>query len=337
VSNNVGEVLTVAQVHALVTDVLMRNDCDAENTAAIADTVAAAERDGCLSHGLFRMPGYVKSLRSGAVDGRARPTIVRTASSVLRVDANLGFAPLALRTARPELAAMARKHGIAAQGVVRSHHFAALWPEVEALAEQGLVAMAFCCSRANVAPAGARKPFFGTNPMAFAWPRGDKPPVVFDQASAAMARGEIQIAARDGHAVPSGMGIDRDGEPTTDPKAILEGAQLPFGGYKGSAIALMIELLVGGLLGESFGYEAHENANPKSGVQRGGELIIALDPARFGDPDGWLAHSEAFFGRLTALDGVRLPADRRRKMRVVTAREGVRVAPALMVEIRGLL
>jgi delta1-piperideine-2-carboxylate reductase len=329
--------MTIAAVHELVVGVLSRNGCDAENAVAIADTVAAAERDGCLAHGLFRIPGYVKSLRSGAVDGRARPTIRRIAPSVLHVDANRGFAPLPLAMARPDLVELARAQGLAAQATVGSYHFAALWPEVEALAEQGLAAMAFCCSRANVAPAGAKVSFFGTNPMAFAWPRAGKPPMVFDQASAAMARGEIMIAARDGHTVPEGKGIDREGRPTTDPKAILDGAQLPFGGYKGSAIALMVELLVGGLLGEAFGYEAHENANPASAVQRGGELIIALDPARFGDAGTWLAHSEQFFARLTALEGVRLPADRRRQTREVTVREGVRANTGLLAEIRALM
>ncbi|MEZ5922823.1 MAG: Ldh family oxidoreductase [Hyphomicrobiaceae bacterium] len=336
-SNSDGQVLSVDEIHALVVDVLASNGCDAENASAIADTVASAERDGCLSHGLFRVPGYVKSLRCGAVDGKARPTLTRPAPSVLRADVNLGFSPLALAMTRPELIEVARRQGIAALALVRGHHFAALWPETEALAEAGLAAMAFTASRAAVAPAGARRRFFGTNPMAFAFPRGDRPPLVFDQASAAMARGEIQIAARDGHTVPPGMGIDLDGEPTTDPKAILDGAQLPFGGYKGSAIALMVELLAAGLIGEAFGYEAHENANPASGVQQSGELIIAMDPACFGDAAGWLVHTEAFFARLTALDGVRLPADRRRRTREVTLREGVRVAPALFAEIRGLL
>lgn len=331
------EVLTVAEIHDLVTKVLLANGCDGENAGAIADTVSSAERDGCLSHGLFRVPGYVQSLRCGAVDGKARPTVMQTAPSVLRADLNLGFSPLALVLTRPRLVELTRSQGIAALGLVRGHHFAALWPEVEPLAEAGLVAMAYTASRAAVVPAGAKHRFFGTNPMAFAFPRGDRPPMVFDQASAAMARGEIQIAARDGHKVPAGMGIDPDGNSTTDPKAILDGAQLPFGGYKGSAIALMVELLSAGLLGDAFGYEAHENANPASGVQQSGELIIAMDPSRFGDAAGWLQHTEAFFARLTAMEGVRLPADRRRKMREVTAREGVKVAPALLQEVRSLV
>jgi delta1-piperideine-2-carboxylate reductase len=161
--------------------------------------------------------------------------------------------------------------------------------------------------------------------------------MVFDQASAAMARGEIQIAARDGHPVPAGAGIDADGNPTTDPASILRGAQLPFGGYKGSAIALMVELLAGGLIGEAFSYEAAERDNKDGGPPRGGELLLVLDPAHFGDANGWLAHSEKFFDRLHGMEGARLPADRRRANREKSLREGVSVSAPLATEIRALI
>ena len=121
----------------------------------------------------------------------------------------------------------------------------ALWPETERLAERGLVAFAFTAALQYVAPAGGIKPVYGTNPMAFAWPRAGRPPLVFDQASSASARGEIQIHLRDGKPIPEGWAIGPDGEPTTDPATGLAGAQLPFGGYKGAAIALMVELLAG--------------------------------------------------------------------------------------------
>src|SRR5690606_13009975 len=117
---------------------------------------------------------------------------------------------------------------------------------------------AFTSSSPYVAPAGGKRPFFGTNPMSFSWPRRNRPPMVFDQASSMMARGEIQIAARDGHEVPPGAGIDAEGRATTDPRAILEGAQLAFGGYKGASIALMIDLLAGPLIGEVTSIETGE-------------------------------------------------------------------------------
>ena len=136
--------------------------------------------------------------------------------------------------------------------VINSFHFAALWPETEFLAEHGLVGLACTAFKPSVAPAGARQAFFGTNPLSFAWPRPDAAPLVFDMATATLAKGDVQIAARDGKTVPLGTGLGPDGEPTQDPAAILKGVLLPFGGYKGSAIALMVELLAAGLTGDYF-------------------------------------------------------------------------------------
>jgi LDH2 family malate/lactate/ureidoglycolate dehydrogenase len=125
--------------------------------------------------------------------------------------------------------------------------FSQLWWEVEEIAAQGLVALCFVNTAAFVAhaPGGAR-PVYGTNPLAFGCPRGGgRAPLVFDQASAAMARGEIQLCLRDGKALPAGVAIDLSGAPTTDPQRALDGAQLPMGGHKGSNLALMVELLAG--------------------------------------------------------------------------------------------
>jgi delta1-piperideine-2-carboxylate reductase len=328
--------LSVKAVRELAHAALRANGCDEENAGAVATVVADAERDGCPSHGLFRLPGYVASLKSGKVNGKARPSLETLAPGVLRVKGNGGFAPLALQHGRAPLIELARKQGIAAEVLTDMYHFAALWTEVEPIVEQGIIAFAFTSYLPSVAPAGAKRAFLGTNPMAFGWPRGTRPPMIFDQASAAMARGEIQIAARDGHAVRQGVGIDADGNPTTDPASILGGAQLPFGGYKGSAIALMVELLTGGLIGESFAFESAQRDNKDGGPPCGGELLLALDPARFGDPERWLAHSEGFFTELGGLDGARLPGDRRRANREKSMRGGVEIPAALVNDIRKL-
>jgi delta1-piperideine-2-carboxylate reductase len=322
-------VVTVAEVHRVVREALLRAGCDAGNAEHTAAVMAMAERDGCPAHGVFRLPGHLASLASGKVNGRARPTLAPLAPAVVRVDGDRGFAPPAVDTARHALVPLARTQGLAAAAIADVFHFTALWADVEPLVEAGLVA--FCCTAymPSVAPAGASVPFFGTNAMAFGWPRPDGGTLVFDQASAAMAQGEIQIAARDGRRVPEGVGVDAAGQPTTDPEAILAGAQLPFGGHKGSAIALMVELLSAGLIGQPFSVEAGEEDNRDGGPPRGGVTIIALDPARFGDAPGWLAHSEAFLGRLAALPGVRLPGDRRLRERARIAREGVRLPVAL--------
>ena len=242
------------------------------------ETIMAAERDKSYSHGVFRLPGYVASLRSGKVNGKAKPKVSDMAPAAVKVDADNGFAPLALKVGRDPLAAKAKSQGIAVQAITRTYHFAALWPETAALAEEGLAAFAFTSAKPTVAPAGGIKPVFGTNPMSFAWPREGHPPMVFDLATAAMARGEIMIAAREGHAVPEGCGITADGTPTTDPGEILKGAQLAFGGYKGALLSLMVELLAGPLIGEVFSTEQAAADNNDGGPAIGGELLIAIDP-----------------------------------------------------------
>ena len=316
---------------------LRSNGFDEQNAGAIASCMLDAERDRCHSHGLFRLPWYVSGVRSGRANGEARPTLTRLAPSVIQVDGDGGYAPLGHQLGKNPLAECARENGIAALAFVNMFHISAMWPEVEGLAEQGLCAFAFTASYPYVAPAGGIKPLYGTNPMGFAWPRKDQPPMVFDQASSAMARGEIQIAARDGHAVPETAGIGPDGESTTDPNVVLQGAQLGFGGYKGASLAMMVELLAGPLIGEFLSTESLEDDAGKGGPPKGGELILALDPAKFGDPDRFLDHAERLFSDILDQSGTRLPGQRRVENRVLTQNEGISIPQSLFDEIQALL
>lgn len=328
--------LSLDAVHNLASTCLKTHGCDAENAAAVADTITTAERDGAASHGLFRLPGYVATLKSGKVNGVARPTMRTLSPGVLQLDGDGGFAPFAHQQSREPFAECARTQGIAALAIINTYHFSALWAEVEPLAAQGLCVFAFTAFKPAVAPAGGSKPLFGTNPMAFGWPRPGGNPVVFDQASAAMAKGEVMIAARDGHELPMGVGVDANGTPTTDPNAILKGSLLPFGGHKGSCIAMMVELLVAGLIGESFSFEAAARDNNDGGPPQGGELMIAMDPDRFGDANGWARHADGLFEEMTAQEGVRLPADRRYGIRQRTLKEGVTIPESLHTTIMEL-
>ena len=326
-------ILSLNEIHALAAHSLVANGCDDANANAVAETVTAAERDGCPGHGLIRMPGYIATLRSGKVDGKARPGIDRIAPSVLRIDAGGGFAPLALKSAQTPLADLARSQGLALGALTRAHHFAALWVEVEALALEGLCAIACTCYMPAMPPAGGAEKLYGTNPFAFGWPRRDGPPVVFDMATAARARGDLMVAAREGHSVPEGTGLDADGQPTTDPQAILDGGMvLPFGGYKGSNIAMMVELLSAALIGDRFSFEAAEADNKDGGPPRGGEFLLVMDPSRTAGPD-WPGHSEAFFARLLGIEGARLPGSSRHRHRAVSERDGVAVPEDLIRKV----
>lgn len=327
--------MTLDEIHALAVESLMRFGCDEANANAVARTVTAAERDGSASHGLFRLPGYAKGVKSGRINGHSKPVVSKLAPSILRVDGDGGFAPLALEVARDPLIAMAREQGIAMCAVVRMHHFAALWPEVEMLAEAGLVGMAMTGAMPYVAPAGGREAIFGTNPQAFAWPRPGKPPLAFDQAASTMARGDVMIHRREGEPVPVGVGLDKDGKDTTDPAAILDGGvQLAFGGHKGSAIAMMVELMASSLLGEVSSAEAKAAHNGDGGPPIGGEFLMAIDPGLASGGANWADHGDTILSKIEAMDGARLPGARRHANR---AKGGpVEVPDAVLAEIRAL-
>ena len=238
------------------------------------------------------------------------------------VDGGGGFAAAAFRAGLPALEAGARRAGIACMSVRRAHHFGACWYECEALAARGLASMVFVNSKSFVCqPGGNGRRLWGTNPMAFGWPRaGTATPLVFDQASAAMARGEIQIKAMEREEIGDRVAVNRQGEPTTDPAEALLGAQLPFGNYKGANVAMMVEILAAGLTGADFGFESHEKDPKWSGPTENGQFIIAIDPSVFvcpGDDGGIEAMEARVEGLLSRLeeDGGRLPGSRRHNIR----------------------
>ena len=308
--------LELNKIYDLAYNVLKKHGCDEFNADLVATTVTHAERDGSVSHGLFRIPGYVSSLKSKKVNGVSRPSNKFLTQNAIRVEGDLGFAPVAIRVGLPELVKTTNKHGVGVLTITNTHHFAALWHETEFLAENNLIGIACTAYKPSVAPAGAKKPLFGTNPISFSWPRKNNTPVVFDMATSTMAMGEVQVAARDGHKVPFGTGLDKEGKKTDDPSLIANGGVLlTFGDYKGSAIAMMIELLAAGLVGDLFSFEAKEEDNNDGGPARGGEFIMALSPELIAG-ENWNEHAEKFFLQMKSLDGVRLPGERRHRNRL---------------------
>ena len=308
--------LTLDEIFDLSKKTLLANGCDAETASILSDLIMKAERDGSLSHGLFRLPAYVSGLKSGKINGKGKPEVKIISPSVIRVLGNNCLAPVVLNKGVPELIKAAKENGIAVLAITNSHHMAAMWPETEMIAEQGLVAFACTSYKPMVAPAGAKKALFGTNPISFAWPRPGKTPVVYDMATASMAMGEVQVAKREGHKVPLGTGLNKEGKETTDPGEIADGGVLlPFGGYKGSGIAMMVELLAGALVGDNFSYETAAKDNKDGGPPSGGEFILAISPDKLSEND-WNKHSNEFFEKMKSMEGVRLPGERRHKNRL---------------------
>ncbi|MCW2295173.1 LDH2 family malate/lactate/ureidoglycolate dehydrogenase [Pseudomonas sp. BIGb0408] len=330
--------LTLDEAEELALSIMRHNGFSEAQARAVTATVLAGERDGCASHGLYRVLGCVSSLKAGKVVADAEPEVIDQAPSIVRVDARGGFSQLAFQAGLPVLEEKTRANGIAALAINRCVHFSALWVEIEALTEAGLVALACNPSHAWVAPAGGSKPIFGTNPIAFGWPRAGKHPFIFDFATSAIARGDIELHRRAGKAIPEGWGIDAGGQPSTDAEAVMNGAMLTFGGHKGSALAAMVELIAGPLIGdltsaESLAYDAGSKSSPYHG-----ELIIALDPQRFlsAAADQHLARAEALFDGIEG-QGARLPSQRRYDARARSLIDGVQIPQALYDDLKALL
>jgi delta1-piperideine-2-carboxylate reductase len=326
--------MTVEALQGFAKKALVRAGLDAKQANAVAATIAAGERDGCAAHGLYRLLGCGHTIRSGKVALDAVPMVHDVAPALTRVDCKGGYAQIGFEAGKPVLVEKARRLGIAGLGLNDCVHFAALWPEVEELTREGLVAFAFTPSHAWVAPAGGTAPLFGTNPIAFGWPRPGGDPFVFDLATSATARGEIELHRREGRPIPLGWGLDASGQPTTDAAEALKGSMLTFGGHKGSALSAMVELIAGPLIGDMTSAESLAADGGVGAAPIGGELIIAIDPAGFlgSAAAEHFARAERLFGNMVG-QGARLPSQRRYEARARSLTEGVEVPDSLVREI----
>lgn len=331
-------VMSLAEVEALALRILRDNGLADNQAGPIARAMAVTEAAEARSHGLYRLIGYVGCIRSGRVSASARPRLERVAGGFLRVDGDNGFAPAAREIGAPALIEAARNNGIAALALTNCYHFSALWHDLEPIVDAGLACWAFTLGQCIVAPHGGTRRLMGTNPIAFGWPRGEERSFIFDFATSAVARGEIELMGRAGKALPPGWGIDGMGEPTLDPRAALAGALLPFGGYKGSALSMMVELIAGPLIGEPTSRKAAGLDNGDGGPPPGGELLIAISPAvlNSGLDHSWQEQAEAFFAEARKQPGVRLPSDRRYAALQRSEQFGVRVPNELLDELKKL-
>ncbi len=319
---------TLDDAHAWVARILEANGALAATARSVATALVAAEADGLKGHGLSRLPTYVGMLRSGKIDGRAIPTATHPRPGVLAVDAACGFAYPAIDLARAELPALTRRNGLALAAIKRSNHAGALGLAAENLANAGFVALMLANTPEAIAPWGGKRAVFGTNPIAFAAPLAGRPPVVIDLALSKVARGNIVAAKQKGEAIPQGWALDAQGHPTTDPEAALAGTMVAMGDAKGAALALMVEVMAGALVGAHLGFEASSFLDEKGAPPQTGQLIIAIDPVGLG--------GSHFAERMTTLaaaienqDGARLPGSRRLTLRRAAVDTGIDIPDAL--------
>jgi delta1-piperideine-2-carboxylate reductase len=307
--------LSVAEAKAMIHEIFSAYGVAPQNTRILTELILKAEQEGSRSHGLLRVPDYVASLSSGWLNGAAIPAVTRETETALCVDCGNGFTQLAAFAHRDALMARARRHGMAALAVRNGHHIGALWCDVEPFAEAGFVALNFVNSRCRLAPYGSGRKLLGTNAMAFSCPDGAGGCITWDQASSTMSLGEIKLFALRGEPLPADVGLDAEGRPTRDPAAVLKGgAVLPFGGHKGSSIALMVEVMAAALTGANFGFQDDSHAFASAASSNAGQFVIIIDPANTTEAD--VSQRLVELSRhLTRDDTMRLPGSRRNALR----------------------
>jgi (2R)-3-sulfolactate dehydrogenase (NADP+) len=317
------------ELTTLATDALMRAGASRAMAASTARALVAAEAQSLSSHGLARVPQYCAHLRSGRVDGQAVPRVLQTKPAALLVDAADGLAFPACDLAVEEAIRAARECGAAFAGVANSHHAGAAARHLEPVAAAGMVGLAFSNSPGAM-------PAWGGNRIAAVFPRRDAEPLVIDLSLSEVARGKLMVAAREGRRIPEGWALDKDGNPTTDPQAGMEGMMLPAGGVKGAMLALVVELLCCALTGAAFGFEADSFFPAEGNRPRIGQAFMVIDP-------GALAGGAVFHERIETLvaamlvdEDVRLPGGRRFALGRRAGEEGIAVADDLLLQMTAL-
>lgn len=276
---------------------------------SVASALVMAEAEGQVGHGFSRLADYAAQARSGKVNARAVPKCRTLSPTQLSVDADHGFAFPALDLAVREGIAIARELGMASVAVTRSHHAGALSLQVDRIARAGFIGLMMANTPKAIAPWGGAAPIFGTNPIAFSAPREGDDPLVIDLSLSQVARGKVMHANKSGQPIPEGWALDADGNPTTDPKAALEGSMMPIGGAKGTALALMVEILAASLTSAQFSADASSffaADGPPPGV---GQFLLIMQP---NSPQGdFAARLEHLLSLITDQAGTRLPGQRR--------------------------
>lgn len=247
----------------------------------VAESLVAADVRGVSSHGVVRLGIYLKRIAEGMVDPLAEPFLEKDDGAVGLYDGGNNFGAYVGARALEIAMAKAKDRGAYVLGVKHSNHFGTGAHYLQKAVKEGLAMIVMSNASQTMPPTGGLRPFMGTNPIALGFPTGTDVPFILDMATSHVARGKIIVAASKGEAIPLGWAIDRDGNPTTDADAALDGAVLPLGGPKGSGLAMAIDILCGVLTGAGYGPSVNNMYDNWKEPQNVGHMFIVLDIARW--------------------------------------------------------
>ena len=240
-----------------------------------------AELVGAHSHGLSRLKMYCDRIKKKVINPNPKIKIKKISQSISLVDANNSIGFVAADIGIKQAIKNAKKTGIALVGIKNSGHYGLSGYYAEQAVKKNLIIFCFTNAPPAIAPHGAKKKLFGTNPICFGTPTSSKIPFILDTSVSVINRGKIRVAAKTGKKIPPGVALDKFGRPTTDAKKALAGVQLPIAGFRGSGLAWMVDILSGVLTGGNHGGKVKDPFEDFSGPQNIGHLFIVLKPNLF--------------------------------------------------------
>jgi (2R)-3-sulfolactate dehydrogenase (NADP+) len=330
------QIMTLREVADITRRALAACGASGQQLELAVQSVVDAECDGIRTVGLNYLPLYCGHLQVGKLKGDAVPGHEHIAPSAIRSNAATGFAHAAYAECEDDFYALAKQQGIAALSIVDSYSAGVVGWFVQRMASNGLIGLGFANSPSAVAPTPGASAFFGTNPMAFAVPRAGKPPIVADMATSQVALVTIKQHAAEGKPIPFGWGYDKEGNPTENANAVIDGGTLaPAGGYKGMLLGLLVDILAGVVSGPNCSFQAPVFKNNTGGEPRVGQFFIAISPASFSQSEtsGYDTRLEIMLTALANEPGVRLPGARREEFRKRAEENGVEVPVELIKKL----
>ena len=269
------------EIEKLVYKIFLKHGMSSNHSKISAKAITNAELIGAPAHGLARLKMYCDRINKKLINPRPKIKIKKISSSVSHVDANNSIGFVAGEVGIKQAIKNAKKTGIGLVGIKNSGHYGLSGYYAEQAVKKNLIAFCFTNAPPAIAPYGARKSLFGTNPVCFGTPTSNKIPFIFDSSVSIINRGKIRVAARNKKKIPEGVALDKYGKPTTDALKALAGVQLPIAGFRGSGFAWMVDILSGVLTGGNHGGKVKDPFDDFSGPQNIGHLFFLLKPNLF--------------------------------------------------------
>ena len=246
-----------------------------------ANALINAELVGAPTHGLSRLKMYCDRINKKVINPKPKIKIKKISQSIAHIDADNSIGFVAADIGIKHAINNAKKTGFGLVGIKKSGHYGLSGYYAEQAVKKNLIAFCFTNAPPAIAPHGAKKSLFGTNPICFGTPSSSKVPFILDTSVSVINRGKIRVAARSGKKIPEGVALDKNGKPTTDAKKALAGVQLPIAGFRGSGLAWMVDILSGVLTGGNHGGKVKDPFDDFSGPQNIGHLFIVIKPNLF--------------------------------------------------------